>query len=79
VVVPQGHDAIPQRPRGGASCTDVIPRRPRGGASLLGHNSMVSWWCLVVRIRMVKSKSLNCFGNSRVDVYCLCLIVKGAY
>jgi len=43
VVVPQGQDVIPQRPRGGASCMDVIPRRPRGDASLLGRNSTV-WW-----------------------------------
>jgi len=28
VVVPQGQEAIPRRPRGGASRTDVIPRRP---------------------------------------------------
>jgi len=40
VVVPQGHDVIPRRPHGGASCKGVIPRRPRGDASLLGHNSM---------------------------------------
>ena len=53
MVVPQGQDVIPRRPRGGASCKGVIPRRPRGDASLLGHNSTVSWWCLIVRIRIV--------------------------
>jgi len=39
VVVPQGQDVIPRRPRGGASCKGVIPRRPRGDAALLGRNS----------------------------------------
>jgi len=41
---------------------DIIPWRPRGGASLLGRNSTVLWWCLIVRIRIVKSKSLKWFG-----------------
>ena len=39
MVVAQGQDVIPRRPRGGVPCKDVIPRRPRGCASLLGHNS----------------------------------------
>jgi len=55
VVVPQGQDVIPRRPRGDASCKDVIPRRPRGDASLLGRNSTVWWWYLIVCIRIVKS------------------------
>ncbi|QCE14382.1 hypothetical protein DEO72_LG11g1382 [Vigna unguiculata] len=39
---------------GGASCKDVIPRRPCGGASLLGRNpTKVSWWCLIICIRIV--------------------------
>ena len=54
MVVPQHKDVIPRRPRGGASCMDIIPRRPRGGASLLGRNSTVLWWCLIVCIRIVK-------------------------
>ena len=58
VVVPQGQGVIPWRPRGGASCKGVIPRRPRGDASLLGHNSTATWWCLDMRIRIVKSWSL---------------------
>jgi len=62
VVVPQGQDVIPRRSRGGASCKDVILRRPRGNASLLGRNSTVWWWCLIVCIRIVKSKSLKWFG-----------------
>jgi len=64
VVVPQGEDVIPRRPCGGASCKDVIPRRPRGDASLLGCNSTILWWCLIVRIQIVKSKSLKWFGYS---------------
>ena len=48
-------DVIPRRPRGGASCKGIIPRRPRGDASLLGHNSTATWWCLIMRIRIVKS------------------------
>ncbi|QCD79842.1 hypothetical protein DEO72_LG2g161 [Vigna unguiculata] len=52
VVVPQGQDVISRRSRGGASCKDVIPRRPRGDASLLGRNSTVWWWCLIVCIRI---------------------------
>jgi len=75
-VVPQGQDVIPRRPRGSASCKDVIPQRPRGGASLLGRNSTVSWWCLILRIRIVKSRSLKWFGISCMDVYSLCLILK---
>ncbi|QCE10336.1 hypothetical protein DEO72_LG10g1566 [Vigna unguiculata] len=55
VVVPQGQDVIPRRPRGGASCKGVIPRMPCGDASLLGHNSIAMWWCLDMRIRIVKS------------------------
>ena len=43
---------IPRMPRGGAG---IIPRRPRGDASLLGHNSTATWWCLIMRIRIVKS------------------------
>jgi len=59
-VVPQGQNVIPRRPHGGASCKGVIPRRPRGDASLLRLNSIVStWWCLIVRIRIVKSCSLE--------------------
>jgi len=75
-VVPQGQDVIPRRPRDGASCKDVIPRRPRGGASLLGVNSTISWWCLIFRIRIVKSRSVKWFGISCVDVCYLCLILK---
>jgi len=55
---------------------DIIPRRPRGGASMLGRNSTVSWWCLILRIRIVKSWSLKWFGISCVDVYYLCLTLK---
>ncbi|QCE06362.1 hypothetical protein DEO72_LG9g1374 [Vigna unguiculata] len=55
-------DVIPRRSRGGASCKDVILRRPRGDASLLGRNSIVWWWCLIVCIRIVKSKSPKWFG-----------------
>jgi len=62
VVVPQGQDVIPRRSRGDASCKDVIPRRPRGDASLLGSSSTVWWWCLIICIRIVKSKSLKWFG-----------------
>jgi len=67
VVVPQGQGVIPRRPRGGASCKGVIPRRPRGDASLLGHNSTATWWCLDIRIRIVKSWSLiHVFDSSGV-------------
>ena len=59
VVVPQGQDVIPRRPRGGASCKGVIPRRTRGDASLLGRNSIAWWWCLSLRIRIVKSWGLK--------------------
>ncbi|QCD78103.1 hypothetical protein DEO72_LG1g1732 [Vigna unguiculata] len=52
-------DVISRRPRGGASCKGVIPRRPRGDASLLGHNFIVSWWCLILCIRIVKSWGLK--------------------
>ena len=62
MVVPQGQDVIPRRSRGDASCKDVIPRRPRGDASLLGSSSTVWWWCLIICIRIVKSKSLKWFG-----------------
>jgi len=62
MVVPQGQDVIPRRPRGGASCKDVISQRPRGDASPLGHNSTVSWWCLIMRIQIVWSWSLRWFG-----------------
>jgi len=63
VVVPQGQGVIPRRPRGGASCKGIIPRRPHGDASFLGHNSTVMWWCLIKRIRIVKSWSLIYFGS----------------
>jgi len=76
VVVPQGQDVIPPRPRGGASCKGVIPRRPRGDASLLGRNFTVTWWCLIERIQIVKSWCLIWFGTSYVDVYHLCLNMK---
>jgi len=66
VVVPQGQGVIPRRPRGGASCKGIIPRRPRGDASLLGHNSTATWWCLIMRIRIVKSWGLICFDSSGV-------------
>jgi len=59
MVVPHGQDVIPRRPRGGASCKGVIPRRPRGDASLLGHNSTILWWCLIIRIRMSSIGVLN--------------------
>ena len=55
VVVPKGQDVIPRKSRGGASCKGIIPRRPRGNASLLGHNSTATWWCLIMRIRIVRS------------------------
>ena len=58
-MVPQGEDVIPRRPRGGASDKSVISRRPRGDASLLGLNSTVLWWCLIMRIRIVKSCSFE--------------------
>jgi len=76
MVVPQGQDVIPRRPRGGASCKGVIPRRPRGDASLLGHNSTISWWCLILRIWIVKSWGLKWFGNLWVNVCHLCLTMK---
>jgi len=60
----------------GASCKGVILRRPRGDASLLGHNSTVLWWCLILRIRIVKSWGLKWFGNLCVNVYYLCLTLK---
>ena len=63
VVVPQGQGVIPRRPRGGASCKGIIPRRPRGDASFLGHNSIVTWWCLIKRIRIVNSWSLIYFDS----------------
>ena len=71
MVVPQGQDIIPRRPRGGASCKGVIPRRPRGDASLLGHNSTVTWWCLDIRIWIVKSWSLIYFDSfgMMLDIY----------
>ena len=59
MVVPQGQDVIPRRPRGGASCKGVISRRPRGDASLLGLNSTVLWWCLIMRIQIVRSCSFE--------------------
>jgi len=55
MVVPQRKDVIPREYRGGASCKGIIPRRPRGDASLVGHNSTTTWWCLIMRIRIVKS------------------------
>ena len=58
-MVPQGQDVIPRRPRGGASCKGVIPRRPRGDTLLLGLNSIVLWWCLIMHIRIVKSCSFE--------------------
>ena len=76
VVMPQGQDIIPRRPRGGASCKDVIPRRPRGDVSLLGHNSTVAWWCLIMRIWIVKYWGLKWFGNPCVNVCYLCLTLK---
>jgi len=71
VVVPQGHDVIPRRCRGGASCKDVIPRRPRGDASLLGRNSIVWWWCLIVCIRIVKFKSDEGLTPTKDEGTCL--------
>jgi len=59
MVVPQGQDVIPRRSRGDASYKGVILRRPRGDASLLGHNSTATWWCLDMRIRIVKSWGLK--------------------
>jgi len=73
VVVPHGQDVIPRRPHGGASCKGVIPRRPRGYASLLRHNSTTTWWCLIERIRIVKSWFFIWFGTSYVDVCYVCL------
>jgi len=73
VGVPQSQDVISRRPSGGASCKGVIPRRPRGDASLLGHNSTVTWWCLDMRIRMVKSWCFIWFSTSYVDVCYVCL------
>jgi len=73
VVVPQGQDVIPRRPRGGASCKGIIPRRPRGDASLLGHNSTATWWCLIKLIWIVKSWCFIWLGTSHVDVCYVCL------
>ena len=73
MVVPQGQDVIPRMPRSGASCKGVISRRPRGDTSLLGHNSTVSWWCLIKCIRIVKYWSFNWFGISCVVPQYLCL------
>ena len=73
MVVPHGQDVIPWRPRGGASCKGVILRRPRGDASLLGHNSTATWWCLIERIRIVKSCCFIWFDTSYVDVCYVCL------
>jgi len=56
-------DVIPRRPCGGASHKGVISRRPRGDASLLGRNSTAWWWCLSLRIRIVKSWGLKGIGN----------------
>ena len=75
-MVPPGQDVIPRRPRGGASCKGVIPRRPRGDASLLGLNSIVLWWCLIMRIRIVKSWSLIYFDSFGHDACYLCLVLK---
>ena len=62
-MVPQGQDVIPRRPHGGASCKGVIPRRPCSDASLLGLDSTVLWWCLIMHIRIVKSWSLIYFDS----------------
>jgi len=76
VVVPHGQDVIPRRPRGGASCKGVISQRPRGDVSLLGHNSTASWWCLIKRIRIVKSWCFYIVWYLICDVCYLCLNMK---
>ena len=76
MVVPQHKDVIPRKYRGGSSCKGVISRRPRGDASLLGRNSTTWWWCVILRIQIVKSWSLKWFGNLWVNVCYLCPTVK---
>ena len=75
MVVPQGQDVIPRRPRGGASCKGVISRRPRGDATLLGLNSIVLCWCLIMRICITGSCSFEWFGISCVVSHHLCLTI----
>jgi len=75
VVVPQGQDVIPRRPRGGASGKGVILRRPRDDTSLLGLNSTVLWWCLIMRIRIVRSCSFEGCAISCVASQYICLFV----
>ena len=75
VVVPQGQDVIPRRPRGGASGKGVISRRSRDDASLLGLNSTILWWCLIMRIWIVRSYSFEGFGISCVASQYICSFV----